>query len=521
MATTTTKIVSFEFCMEVNGQLGCYDMYSGRTGAEFPSNGNFFGVKLNELANPNFQSVHYGGFLFSISLNVSYLQIVNVTSREQKSYELNFHPLALRISHNSPDNFHLYVIGVNLTGKCDEQSKLIFHYVTFSINNCHDNERWPCPSSYYKLLTAKNCSEQIPLIALSPDVNYNMVLLFKKSASDSLFCYSLSSYDQCVYPLGHLPQDYTIVAYHPYHGDNIIFQIKYDDSKYKCYSFGYDVYGFNELSNECPPHAKMVTPLTFRSAVSGASILYRNETAPEGFEELNDVIGDPVEIENGSGLVYVSGIAELTVNGPGLFGGKQTLTTQDPICKDAHNNALLLAMSENDHQKQLTVLLCPKNQSRYLQGFIRANGTYSPIPIHEKSVIKSSGPISLFFFPGIVKHEVMPGHTNSDTPPSAAPFQMKLLIPIVIFMIFLVVVVISGTVFACYWSFKRHRNHHQRTLSQGGISNEYLLRDTESQSCQTHRSSPTNLISNEHGDIEGNTCIRTGTPEPTHISYNI
>ena len=125
--------------MEVNGQLGCYDMYSGETGAEFSPNENFFGVKLNELANPNFQSLLYDGFLFSISLNVSYLQIVNVPSREQKVYKLDFHPLALGISHNSPDNFHLYIIGVKLTGICDEQGRLIFHYVTYSVSNCPNN----------------------------------------------------------------------------------------------------------------------------------------------------------------------------------------------------------------------------------------------------------------------------------------------------------------------------------------------------------------------------------------------
>ena len=479
--------------MEVNGQLGLYDLYNGKTDTEFPTNENFFGVKLNDLANPNFQSLRYGGFLFSISLNVSYLQIVNVPSREQKVYKLDFHPLALGISHNSPDNFHLYVIGANLTAKCDEQGRLIFHYVTFSVNNCHDNERWPCPSSHYKLPTAKNCSEPIPLITLSPDASDAMVLMFAKSASDSLFCYSLTSYDQCSYHLGPLPQDYSIIAYHPYH-EGIIFQVRYDDSKYKCYSFGYD--GLRELPHECPPNAKMVTPRTFRSAVSGASTLYRNNTAPGGFEELNDVIGYPVEVENGLGLVYVSGIDELTVKAPGLFGGRQTLTTQDRICKDAHNNALLLAMSENG--KQLTVLLCPENQFRYLQGFIKANGTYSPIPIHKKSVIKSSGPISISFFLGIVQHQELP----SPDPPTIAtptPLQMNLLIPIVISMIILVVVVISGTVFpiACYQRIRRCRNHRPRNVYEIGISNESLLP-------APRRSSETNVIYDSQVDSQGN-----------------
>ena len=335
--------------------------------------------------------------------------------------------------------------------------------------------------------------------------------MFEKSASDSLFCYSLTSYDQCGYQLGPLPQDYSIIAYYPYH-EGIIFQVRYDDSKYKCYSFGYE--GLKELPHECPLNAKMVTPQTFRSAVSGASILYRNNTAPGGFEELNDVIGDPVEVENGLGLVYVSGIGELTVKGPGIFGGKQTLATQDPICKDFHNNPLSLAMSENG--KQLTVLLCPENQFRYLQGFIKANGTYSPIPIHEKSVIKSIGPICISFFLGIVEHQGIPKEPSTDPPTIATPtpIRMTLLIPIVLIStILLVVVVISGTVFpiACYQYTRRRRDHWQSNSSRRNGSNEDLGLLPESQ-----RSSQATLIRDSQGSNIMCICTHMHTQTHTH-----
>ena len=433
-----------------------------------PGDQLLFGAQINTQANANFVTAVQGTLKFSIAHDIDYLQIMNTSSARHEWRKLGFHPLAMTMMPGSPSarlSPQLYVLGVNVSAQCNMEHQLVLHYLVFSNDYCNipDAQKHWCPSSLHSrtLSVYRSCSLPWPSFIINQDGDGGVVLVYENSHSKNLFCYNLESGSQCSYTLGELPMGYSIVAVHPYKEETIILQIKYlvsNGYQYKCYDFG-SRSRLRDISDKCSTHAPMVTPSTFES--KSGSILHYNAKLQSKFEEFDDVTCDPIEFDDGQGLVYCSGTSVMTIKRPDLPNGEQTLTTPHPICKDGNSAYIWIT----DDGKQLAMLLCPTDQYRYLLGIEEQNGTYQFVEIHVKSSVLS-GQISeqtSFFRGGIyVVHQQLtpPGS------PTVAPLKQNNIIIIVSSILAAAIsIVVFSVCVGCIVRFVKRRRRHSRLYS--------------------------------------------------------